>query len=274
VSFIDELSNQLAAVGIRGALHRRILVELEDHLSCDPDAELGSPYEVAREFADELGTGLARRAAFATFVALAVAGVALAIVFVTWQGGVFRSASSAPARLDAAIMAVASQLALVGGALAAVRALRRHRAYVVSRSEATVIVRRAGVGLTSGIAAMAALALLAAEQSRWWAVTAAAVGMVALVAAAPAVVAASRVRPTLAGPRGDVFDDLGALAPPRMRGRPWRFALAVAGLVAVAIALAGALQADGFDGILRGLLDALACLAGFAVLGRYLGLRA
>jgi hypothetical protein len=33
-------------------------------------------------------------------------------------------------------------------------------------------------------------------------------------------------------------------------------------------------QADPYDGILRGLADAIACLAGFAVLGRYLGLQA
>jgi hypothetical protein len=43
--------------------------------------------------------------------------------------------------------------------------------------------------------------------------------------------------------------------------------------VAVAIALAGVVQDDGFDGGLRGLLDGAACLAGFGVLGRYLALR-
>jgi hypothetical protein len=71
----------------------------------------------------------------------------------------------------------------------------------------------------------------------------------------------------------DLFDDLGGLVPPALRGRPWRFALAVAGALAVAIALAGVVQSDPFDGLARGLADGAACLAGFAVLGRYLGLR-
>jgi hypothetical protein len=39
------------------------------------------------------------------------------------------------------------------------------------------------------------------------------------------------------------------------------------------VALAGIVQSDPYDGLLRGLLDAAACLAGFGVLGRYLGLR-
>jgi hypothetical protein len=41
----------------------------------------------------------------------------------------------------------------------------------------------------------------------------------------------------------------------------------------VLIAVAGVLQADPYDGVLRGIVDAGACLVGFAVLGRYLGLR-
>jgi hypothetical protein len=39
------------------------------------------------------------------------------------------------------------------------------------------------------------------------------------------------------------------------------------------IGLAGVVQSDPFDGLARGLADGAACLAGFAVLGRYLGLR-
>jgi hypothetical protein len=43
--------------------------------------------------------------------------------------------------------------------------------------------------------------------------------------------------------------------------------------VAALIALAGVIQDDPYDGLLRGLLDAGACLIGFALLGTYLGLR-
>jgi hypothetical protein len=47
----------------------------------------------------------------------------------------------------------------------------------------------------------------------------------------------------------------------------------VAAGVALVITLGGVAGSDGYDGALRGLLDALACLGGFALLGRYLGLR-
>jgi hypothetical protein len=101
-----------------------------------------------------------------------------------------------------------------------------------------------------------------------------AVSWIALLAAAPAVRAAARLRPVAAGGRGDLFDDLGPLVPTRMRGHDWALAFGVAGAVAVVITLAGVAQSDGFDGAARGIADALACLAGFALLGSYLGIRA
>ena len=36
---------------------------------------------------------------------------------------------------------------------------------------------------------------------------------------------------------------------------------------------AGVIQNDPFDGLTRAVVDGLACLAGFAVLGRFLGMR-
>ena len=51
------------------------------------------------------------------------------------------------------------------------------------------------------------------------------------------------------------------------------FALAIAGAVALCIALAGILQADPFDGLARAFADGALCLIGFALLGRPLGLR-
>lgn len=39
------------------------------------------------------------------------------------------------------------------------------------------------------------------------------------------------------------------------------------------VALAGIMRSDPYDGALRGRADGFVCLAGFAVLGRYLGLR-
>ena len=52
------------------------------------------------------------------------------------------------------------------------------------------------------------------------------------------------------------------------------FALLVALTLAVATAAAGVAGNDPYDGALRGLFEAGGCLVGFAVLGRYLGLRA
>jgi hypothetical protein len=98
-------------------------------------------------------------------------------------------------------------------------------------------------------------------------------GIVALLATAPSLLAASQVRPVAAGPAGDIYEDLGPLVPRPLQRSPWRFAVGVAALVAVIVAAAGVAQADPFDGALRGLLDGGACLAGFALLGRYLGLR-
>ena len=78
------------------------------------------------------------------------------------------------------------------------------------------------------------------------------------------------MRPVNPGEVGDLFSDLGPFAP---RGvGAWRFAALFAVGVAVAIALAGVAANDPLDGIARGLANGLACLACFAVLGRYLGL--
>jgi hypothetical protein len=283
--YIDDLSRELAVVGIRGRLRQRILAEIADHLSCDPDSDLGSPGRLAEQFADELGTARARRAAFSSFTALALAGALFAAAFLTsgltgvaWP----RLHAKAPLLGDLAtgLVVLGPQVAFVCGLLAALRAFRLRDRPIIERAQAAAIFRRAGIALLAGAASMAGLALVAIEfqdnVSRSWtvfALSASAVGAVALMVSAPSVLSAARLQPTLAGSAGDVFDDLGWLAPRSLRGRPWKLAVTVAAGVAAVITLAGALQSDGFDGALRGLADALACLAGFAVLGRFLGLR-
>ncbi len=47
----------------------------------------------------------------------------------------------------------------------------------------------------------------------------------------------------------------------------------VAFAVGLAVWIAGIVQGDPFDGAIQGFAEALACLAGFAVFGRFLGLR-
>lgn len=51
-------------------------------------------------------------------------------------------------------------------------------------------------------------------------------------------------------------------------------AILVAACIAVVITVAGVIQSDPFDGALRGLSDAGACLLGYLALGWFLGLRA
>jgi hypothetical protein len=283
--YLDALSHELTMVGIRGRLRRRIVAEIADHLECNPQAELGSPRQLARGFADELGTSYAQRAGFTVFVALAIAGTLFATAFLSAYAAGPRLAYTHPhsALLGAVAMATIvlfSQLAFVTGCLAALRVLGHRNERVVSSAEAGMIVRRAAIALGAGLATMAGLALAALEFQAgiagWWttlALGASAIGTSALLGAAPSLLASLRVRPTAPGGTGDLFDDLGNLTPTLLQGRPWAFALAVAAVLAAAVAFAGLLEGDGLDGTARGLADALACLTGFAVLGRYLGLR-
>jgi hypothetical protein len=282
MSFHERLPRELAAVGISGRLRARILAEFDDHLASDPQADLGNPRELARQFADELGTSRARRAAVRSFVALALAGILFAVVLVSCPGNAFGAVlvdGSLLGRLATAVVLLAPQVAFVAGVLAVLRVLQRRSAIVLPAAEAAIIVRRAAVGLGAGTAGLLALAAMAIAYHRlaahWWltlALAAAGAGLLALTVAAPSVLAAARVAPVAGGPPGDIFDDLGAWAPPALSGRPWRLALLVATAVAVAITASGVAASDGYDGALRGIVDALLCLLGFATLGRYLGL--
>ena len=64
----------------------------------------------------------------------------------------------------------------------------------------------------------------------------------------------------------------GRSCPQPLRVAPWRFAFAVAFALGAVIAIAGAGADDPYDGALRGLVEAIAVLAGFGLLGPYLGL--
>jgi hypothetical protein len=282
MSYRDELHRELTAVGITGRQRSRITDEIADHLECDPKAELGAPQLVARQFADELGSARARRAGFASFGALALAGVLFGVTFVTAPGHAFASVPAAvswPGRVGNWVAVIAPQVAFAAGLLALLRALRRRGQRVIPAAETRLILRRATVGVFAGLASMIGLALLAAELRPylpgWWVTLAwvcAAVGALALVASTPALIAAQRLPSLADGSAGDLFDDVGAWLPRSLDGRPWRFALVVAGAIFVLMTVAGVLASDGPDGAVRGIADGLLCLLGFATLGRYLGL--
>ena len=269
MSWLDELELKLKETGIPAGRRRRIVAELADHLASDPGSEerLGAPGALARQFADELGTVYARRAGYAAFFALAPLGllfVALALTALY--------TTSVNAQLTGGLV-VGTQLAFVGGTLGLLRAWRTRRAGVVTAAEAGVIIRRAVLGIAGGAITVVTLSF-AAFQGRGvqWAVpelayATVAAGALTLTAAAALTVHAAAFHPSREGPAGDLAYDLGIDA------APWAIALVIAFAVALCIAVAGVVQADPIDGLVRSVGDGLLCLAGFAVLGRPLGLR-
>jgi hypothetical protein len=263
---IDGLERELAALGVPARRRHRIRLELEDHLACDPGAELGDPAALARQFADELGTTYARRAAFACFLALAPLGLLSGVAV-----GVGNSSSQAIGAPVTLALVLGVQLAFVGGMLALLRAWRLRRSAVVPAREATVLARRAALGLAGGLLTVAGLAGAAAQSTaglRWLAIAAAATGAVTLACGSVVLLRSLRIRPVAEGVPGDLSFDLGVDVD------PWRIALVIAGAVALCIAVAGVFQADPFDGLVRAVWDGMLCLGGFALLGRPLGLRA
>ncbi len=285
--YLNELDAQLARAGIRGTRRKRIGTEFADHLSCDPNAELGDPAALATQFADELGTSYARTAAFHAFVALSLVGILVvvrAVALLPIASGGFGTADT----VSLLISAVAGQVALVAGGLGLLRAFQLRGRGTIPREEASVLARRAGAGLAAGVVTILAFPLSQAYRahpvavtigsrptSLWWPLASAA-GVVMLAAAAPAVVRAARLRPQTSGPAGDVLADLGPLQPlaARITGRSVnRLAFFIAAVLATVTALAGAVAHDPYDGILRGLLESGVFLGGYAVLGRYLAIR-
>jgi hypothetical protein len=279
MTYLDELTRELAAHGIPARARRRILLETEDHLASDPTAHerFGSAREVANAFAAELGAHASRRAATGAFAALAAAGAVYATDFVSLRLADPTREAGTLASIAFAVIVVAPQLALVAGSLALLRAFRRRHERQLPTRELVAIQRRTRTALAAGLAAMVALAVYAYAThdavAGWWttltyASTAAAATL--LVLALVPTVAAARLRPQVAGDPQDVFDDLGLT---RYRVDPWRFARRVAAAVGLCVWLAAAVQGDPLDGAVQGIAESLACLGGFAVLGRYLSLR-
>ena len=281
-SYLSELDAELRAVGIRGSRHRRILAETADHLRESGDAAgFGEPKLIAARFADELATNGARRVGFASFLALAPAGLAYAVLVGlvrTWPD--IASARLLPLALATAVVFVlAPQVAFAAGLLAVARAWRLRSQTAAPAAEVVVLRRRAAVALGSGAVALAAIAVFAYEYGSglpgWWSPTAFAVSVAAFVPIGGAAVALARngqLRPQAAGAAGDVFDDLAPLLdriPLRLRGRPWRFCLLVAAAVAAAAFIAGGPE----EGPRNAVAEFVAVCAAFAALGRFLGLR-
>jgi hypothetical protein len=283
VTYVQELGEELHAVGIRGRLRRRILLEVDDHLREDAAGvhRFGAPAELAAKFADELATSGARRGAVAAFLALAPIGVAYSALLLSMRPGPdITSAEMVPLGVVAAlVLRLAPQVAFASGVLALLRAWQLRTSAVAPAATVRVLRRRAGVALAAGAATLAATAVYAVEYRAglpgWWQYAALAMsagGTVVLAGATSAIVATAGIRSQAAGTAGDVFDDMAPLVdrlPLRLRGHPWRFCLLFAAGVAVLALLGGGLG----EGPRNAVGEFAAICAGFAVLGRFLGLR-
>ncbi len=129
MTYLDALDHELTAAGIPAGRRRRILAEFSDHLHEDADAKLGPPRDLARQFADELGTRLARASAFRAFAALAFVGIALLAMLLAvgrMRGLTLSSQNHTPTPGWAApillFSVLAGQLALAAGGTGLLRA--------------------------------------------------------------------------------------------------------------------------------------------------------
>ena len=280
--YLDELAAELDSVGIRGAQRRRILAEVEDHLreSGEP-GRFGNPAVIAARFADELATSGARRVAWGSFVALAPAGIAYAILLAfgaPWPD--ITAARSVPIGLvAAATMLLAPQVSFAAGLLALAGAWRLRLEVAAPASAITLLRRRAGVALAGGAMTLLAVIVVTFEFSAWistWrialTISIAVASLVPIAAGAFALRRTAALRPQTGGEAGDLFDDLGPVLdrlPFELRGHPWSFCFLFAAAVAVLALLGGGPD----EGPRNAVAEFVAVCAGFAVLGRYLGLR-
>jgi hypothetical protein len=284
--WVERLSSELIARGVPRRDRVRIVLELEDHIACEEGCEerLGDPRELAISFGDELATSRMQRAAFRGFAALALTAVALATsqlaINRTGYPGFDHGLSLAlfvPAALG---MLVAPQIALVAGSLAALRAVRRRRVGRLPAAEIGLIERRARVALFAGLFTAAGLELYVVNFMQvlpaWYLALvgwAAALAGAGLVAAIRDVGRAAAIESTAPGGSGDVFDDVPVPGWRWLRGHSWR--LGLLGSLGVAVLMTAFMaHAEGSiaEGLQRGLAEGLAAGAGYALLGRAVGL--
>jgi MFS family permease len=291
MSWLGEFEDELATRGIRPAVRERLVTEFADHIACEQGAatavaltRLGVAREIAGQYADELAADGARHGAFAAFAALGCAAAALVVSqltlgqFVGYPG--FDHGFSAALALPGILaMLVGPQVALVGGTLAAWRAIRRRREPVLPAAEIALLRRRARVGLLAGIVTTTGLLLYTVDfigvLPAWWLALSGALAagaMAALVAARRALANSSATVVFASGPAGDLFDDVPVLR--RLRGHPLALCVSAAVASGVVVTLAEwHAERSLAEGLQRGIFEAVALSVGFAVLGRTIGAR-
>ncbi len=286
MSWVQDLTDELTARGVGGAARRRIVLELSDHIACEPGCEtrLGDPRALAGTFAEELATSRTRRSALWAFAALAWTAITLvaAQIAIRHAGGYpgFNHGVSMivfwPGLLG---ITIAPQIALAAGTLGAWRTLRRRRAPSLPAAELGLIARRTKVALGAGLATVAGLELyvinFVSRFPAWYEILVAGLAATAgagLLVAWRAMTSARAVLSTASGPAGDVFDDIPLIDFGWLRGRPWLLGAASSLLVAAGVtAFTGHAEHSLIEGLERGGAEGVAAGIGFVLLGRAIG---
>jgi len=264
VTFFAELRRELALHGVDSRRMRRIVLELEDHLACDPAAKLGEPSEIAARFAAELRIVQTRRATIGGFAALV-----LTAFLVAASSFAISAAGGWPDLLGARglVVAVAGLAAVCAGQVSFVAGVLGAGLWIRRPDELWLVQRRLVVALLCAWVVVAAdgvdAVALRPTMPGWWVALA---GSATFVSAVALAAAAHSLRLAT------------ALTPPRLR-RPtagWAVQSVVAvGLAAVAAMTVGGTLAERSwsEGAFRGTFELGAFAAGFLALGRTLGLR-
>lgn len=287
MTWLDSLADELRARGVASTERQRILLELRDHIECEPGCEqrLGDPGTLAVSFADELATSRARGSAIRAFGALALAAICL-LVSQTALGAAggypgFTKGISLVLFVPAFFgIFVAPQVALVAGCLALLRAARRQRERSLPAAEIDLLERRTRIALLAGLATIAGLALYLIDFARllpvWYLVV---VGGLALVCAAAIFLAfrsltrAQTIVSGRAGEAGDIYDDLPFIDWRWLRQRPWLLGvIGSVGVCLVTIYLGTNAESSLIEGLERGVAEGLFAAIGFLLLGRAVGL--
>lgn len=268
--FLERLDSELAARRVRPTMRRRIGLEYADHIACDPasEARLGEPAKLAGAFAAELAADDARTIARNTFLALAVAALALVAGQLTISAaggypGYNGGAAASVAMLAILTILIAPQIALLAGSLAALRAFRRRHSRRLPDAEVALIYRRSSVAGAAGLATGAGLLLyvvnFAGQMAGWWVVLQGGLAIVAIFALALVTVQARRSRRTIAavpGPSRGIVDDIPLIG---LISTHRRSACVAAVLLAGASVtlLGGAAERSLIEGLERGAFEAL-----------------
>ncbi len=290
MTWLEELHAELGRAGIRGGTRRRIELELADHLASDPESEarLGSPRDLADQFAAGLRWPRTRRAVVVSICALALAAFGLLATSRAYvaAGGwpTVNGARGVLVTFAGLTILCSCQVAFVAGVLGLTRAWNAGRAHGPA-PELALVQRRLNVALVAAAVTAAGLLVHAVAlwslMPSWWdavALLSALVPLAVLALAGATVRSAGAVIPAGGPPPAGLAADAPYWLAPysdRLLGRSWLFAGLVGAVVCVLMLTGGAVAEGSFvEGVVRAVLEGMFFVGCFVLLGRRLGIRA